>query len=104
MGWDYFLKFRLFTGKLHLFGESLINNEKEIRNCYGKYRLKKMYFMETSKNKKTRIDMAIDIESKCNLLIFSTLAKSATRRQRQAHRSNVLYATALRKFYQSQQN
>ena len=47
--------------------------------------------------------MVFDIESKYNLVIFSTFAKRETTRRRQEHQSNIPRADALRKFYQSQQ-
>ena len=47
--------------------------------------------------------MVFDIESKYNLVIFSTFAKRETTRRRQEHQSNMPHADALRKFNQSQQ-
>lgn len=49
--------------------------------------------------------MAVDAESKCNLVVVGTAAKRATIWQtKKDNQSNVIYANVSRKFYQSQQN
>lgn len=45
-------------------------------------------------------DMEVDVESKCNSVVFSTFAKRATARQKKKdYQSNVIYANVLRKFH-----
>ena len=50
------------------------------------------------------IDVAVDEESKYNLVIFQTFAKRVTTRQKQDYWSNMLYANALWTFHLSEQN
>ena len=59
---------------------------------------------ELLKAKKWILSMAVDIESKCNFLIFSNFTKRAITRQKREYQSNMLCANALQKFCPSKQN
>ena len=59
-----------------------------------------MQFMENFQKAKTRkFNMAVDTESRYNLMIFSTFAKRDIMRLKQDYRSNIRYENALSNFY-----
>lgn len=73
------------------------------RNCNGKVSFKQYLINGRLLEAKKRIcNMAVDAESKCNLVVVSTAAERTTIWQKKDYQSNMIYANILRKIYQSQ--